>query len=345
MAQCLYPIVVPKYKNVTIRGYPVKTIVGRIGVPCGKCLNCRRRKQNEWAYRCMAEVQYSETTAFICLTYDDHHLVSSPLGIPTLVPRHLTQFVKNLRYRLPKLRFFACGEYGDVFSRPHYHLLLFLKDKVDHDEVKNAVKLCWKHGNIDYQPDVTAGNAKYCAKYSMKRIGFDYGDVVPPFARMSRRPGIGADFIDDLPVDNLRKFDQWILHDYQGTPYPIPRYYKPHIWSQQECDVHNLLLDRLRGNLDLVEDFYFDSSNGANRFKTELNIIQSVENRFSKSLRVEMYPFSKKKVEPSVAPWYRPYQLDDLHCDETFLNFDYESNRQKILESSGLDGWNENVDF
>jgi hypothetical protein len=45
------------------------------------------------------------------------------------VKRDLQLFFKRLRKAYPdvKLRYFACGKYGEQFARPHYHVILFGK--------------------------------------------------------------------------------------------------------------------------------------------------------------------------------------------------------------------------
>ena len=41
-------------------------------------------------------------------------------------------FIKRLRARVgAPIRYFACGEYGDKFSRPHYHVIFFTDGGVD----------------------------------------------------------------------------------------------------------------------------------------------------------------------------------------------------------------------
>jgi hypothetical protein len=46
---------------------------------------------------------------------------------------HFQKFMKRLRDRIKplKIRFFHCGEYGDLTRRPHYHALIFGYDFPD----------------------------------------------------------------------------------------------------------------------------------------------------------------------------------------------------------------------
>lgn len=287
---CWYPITVSRHNNYKGSDGLVYThVYGKMKVPCGRCPACRRRKQNEWAYRMLEESKYSRLTAFVTLTYGDDYLPFSDLGVPTLFPDHLKKFFKDLRYRIGSFRYFACGEYGDKFDRPHYHFILFYNGDCSSQDIESYISRCWFYGHIKFQTPITAGRAKYCAKYSMKQVGFDYGDVVPPFARMSRRPGIGKLFLDHLNFNKFRLLDQWFVHDYQGTPYNLPRYYKEQVYSKDEIYQHSLLLEKLKNSE--LDNRIRESDNF---FKFESNRIQNLERLFIKHLKMENYGFRYK---------------------------------------------------
>ena len=93
-----------------------------LDVPCGHCLACRIARTREWTVRLLHESEFWEDTIFVTLTYDDEHLPSDR----SLVPRDLTLFFKRLRKDLGdrKIKYYACGEYGDTFGRPHYHAII-----------------------------------------------------------------------------------------------------------------------------------------------------------------------------------------------------------------------------
>lgn len=325
MAPCPFPFTVVRY----IDGYatsksgakvPVKVFAGRIAVPCGKCVACRRRKQNEWAFRCLSEDRYSVSSFFIGLSYDDDNLPISGLGEPTLVKQHLSKHIKYLRKDLGELKFFGCGEYGDTFGRPHYHYLLFLKSNIDHESVKKAVQKRWPYGFVDVNDGITPANAKYCAKYALKQVGFDYKDCVPPFALMSRRPGIGAQFRKDLPKDELRRRQQWHIHDQAGTPYVLPRYYRPYVYTDNEAYEHSLELMRVMRVKEDFEHGEFYQMTGlpdyASFAKHSQDLIFSREKEFIKQLKKEQYGF---KFDPK-SRWKtvvrQKRSSDDFKTDE-----------------------------
>ena len=123
-------------------------------VNCRKCLECRQKRANEWAVRCMAEAHNYEHNAFITLTYEKNPI--------TLQKRDLQLFFKRLRKALlgVKIKYFAVGEYGTQRWRPHYHAIIFGYDFPD--------KYLWsksKRGNVIYRSNLlekvwTFGNSQ-----------------------------------------------------------------------------------------------------------------------------------------------------------------------------------------
>lgn len=287
---------------------------GKMPVPCNRCPACRRRKQNEWAFRIMEEAKVSRSTFFVTLTYDDDNLVYSDTNIPTLDKERVHKLTKDLRYRIGSYRYFLCGEYGDDFDRPHYHICLFVNSDETLEDLDRIFSQVWKDGFHQIKAGIPAARAKYCAKYALKQIGFDYQGAVPPFARMSRRPGIGKSFLDPGTMERFHRLNLWTVHDYQGTPYPLPRYYREQIFSHDERELHNLEQERVR--------FYQEDANVSNLGFTDYHefsaytreMIVNRERLFIKHLQKENYGF---KWKPTNRPDKR-YRSDgsDLISDE-----------------------------
>lgn len=201
-------------------------------VPCGKCLNCRIAHSREWATRCVHESTLYEKNVFVGLSYNDEHLPANK----SLVPDHLRLFIKNFRRSLypRKIKYFGCGEYGDIRDRPHYHIIMF---NVGHDDFDSFVNTYgkkyyttpyWKKGFVDVG-FVSYHSARYVADYVFKKytgkLGqhfYDKTGRVVPFQVCSQ--GIGkqyclnhADFFRKALLCEIGKDS--IVTD-------IPRYYK-----------------------------------------------------------------------------------------------------------------------
>lgn len=113
-------------------------------------------------------------------------------------------------------RFYAVGEYGDATFRPHYHAALFnfphcLRGSTNHYRedcctICTLVRDTWQHGRIQVDP-LTDDNAAYCAGYVTKKLTDSKDDRLdgrfPEFARQSRRPGIGGDFMHEVASELL----------------------------------------------------------------------------------------------------------------------------------------------
>lgn len=123
----------------------------------------------------MHEAKLYEKTSFVTLTYDDKKQKALSLD-----KRHLQLFMKSLRRKTPKLKFFACGEYGDKLGRPHYHLALFGEDfrqdrYIWRNEKGNTLyrspllEQAWKRGNSEIG-NLTQESAMYIASYVTKKI-------------------------------------------------------------------------------------------------------------------------------------------------------------------------------
>lgn len=183
-------------------------------LPCGKCLGCRADQSLTWAIRCYHEsLEYSQCS-FLTLTYAD--------PCPSdLRPEDLRNFWKRLR-KVYKIRYFACGEYGGLTHRPHYHALVFGKDFLE-----GSVRHCtgtfyhpeldrfWGHGFVDVG-SVEFASILYVAGYASKKIGDE-----DTFIRMSRNPPLGKKFFDRYS-DDLRRIGSVVI---EGVKYPIPKRY------------------------------------------------------------------------------------------------------------------------
>lgn len=183
---------------------------GRKAYPCGQCLPCRINKKREWMHRIILEASMHSDNSFLTLTYADEHL---PEGA-SLVPRHLTLFVKRLRKSIQDqrtIRFFGVGEYGEKTQRPHYHLAVFgypscRKGTTARDRrgrccsVCDSVQQLWHYGHT-YIGQLSPASAGYIAGYVTKKLTKPDDPRLngrhPEFTRMSLRPGIGADFMDE----------------------------------------------------------------------------------------------------------------------------------------------------
>jgi hypothetical protein len=137
-----------------------------------------------------------------------------------------------------------CGEYGDVNSRPHYHVLVFGFYPVDRVYYRTSsagfkaytsefLDSVWRFGRV-YVGDVSFESAAYVARYVLKKVGSDgikreilnveTGEVVSrlhEYGRMSRRPAIGRDWFNLFATD-VFPHDRVMVRDRKVG---VPKYY------------------------------------------------------------------------------------------------------------------------
>lgn len=242
--KCLKPITLPRRSPGQILS---------MTVPCGKCLQCRIQKRKEWQLRMLHELDDWETASFVTLTYNDYYLpfpepymisgkgektqYSKPIGPitpywPTLKKNHLQKFLKRLRKNYDtKIKYFACGEYGENNQRPHYHLILYGLGLSG--DARTHVMACWPF--CDWQnPAIAQGSfglvepesVGYVAGYIDKKYSGEIGLLAyeslgrePPFRLGSQ--GLGKNYID-------KNIQQMLDNGYvtlRGKKRSIPRYY------------------------------------------------------------------------------------------------------------------------
>lgn len=233
-------------------------------IPCGQCIGCRIDRSKQWALRCVLEAKLYEANCFITLTYSDENLPANG----SLSVRDWQLFMKRLkiayswlepgkgkrkRRKYPQIRFYQAGEYGTQFGRPHYHACLFgfdFPDKKFKRYNRNGDKIyesdtltrVWGNGMCEIGA-VTPQSAAYVARYIMKKITGDdavayYDGRKPEFTTMSRRPGIGAGWLDKFQMDVFPK--GYVVHD--GRKHRVPRFFD----SVYEID-HPNEMQRLKG--------------------------------------------------------------------------------------------------
>lgn len=222
MAKCIYPITIGD--NTGMKKYKV--------VPCGKCEACKRRRQASWSFRLLNETRHSFSAAFLTLTYRDEELTHGEL-FPTLVKRDLQLFLKRLRKAQAKesdlkLKYYACGEYGERTFRPHYHMILF--NLVPHMLFDGILSDIWKLGHVQVDP-CNIKTIQYTSKYVMKSNKKPTG-VEPEFSLMSK--GLGKNFLTDA-VQKYYKENQipYVVWK-DGQKMTMPRYYKERIFTEEE---------------------------------------------------------------------------------------------------------------
>lgn len=239
-------------------------------VPCGNCIGCRMDYSKMWMARITHESTKYANNAFLTLTYNPEHLPYKQTvdketgelkeGNP-LVKKHIVDFVKRLRYYYDKerpgekIRFYACGEYGTKYGRPHYHMAIFNYDSTCWGDIKlrgnnhqgdalwssEKLEQIWGKGFVTIG-DLTPQSAAYIARYMLKKqkgkekkYYYEKEGIIQEYTTMSRMPGIGLDWYEQ------HKEEIWLrdcIYVPQRNKAPlkikVPRYYNKQLEKEDE---------------------------------------------------------------------------------------------------------------
>lgn len=222
-------------------------------LPCGGCIGCKIDRSRDWATRCMHEAQMHSHNMFLTLTYADEHLPPD-YGVHVRVWQ---LFMKRLRKSLGvnKLRFFACGEYGDKSQRPHYHALIFgyqFPDLVTYalnrgNKIYTSKSLdkVWPYG-LATIGDVNYQTAAYVARYVMKKQNGDGDNAIAYYTRrhpvtglihqvrrefcvQSRKPGLGSSWFAKYKTDVFPS--DFVIVD--GKKHSVPKFYSKKLEEEE----------------------------------------------------------------------------------------------------------------
>ncbi len=213
-----------------------------IEVPCGKCLECRKRYANDWRIRLIDELRYSTSSKnyFITFSISDEYYNDFYTNHRLAIRKFLERYRK--KYKI-SCRHWIVTELGDITNRLHFHGILF-DCKLSFDKIKPYIKRqnldytnkhlakMWKYGHV-YVGYCSFQTASYIVKYITK-AQYDDGIFFKPKVYCS--PGIGEKFTTDpLQISWHRNLpENTYLTKRGGFNYALPRYYKNKFWSALE---------------------------------------------------------------------------------------------------------------
>ena len=210
---------------------PIMLKSGQV-VPCGRCYACQLNRRTSWAFRLAVENNDSVLSRFVTLTYDDDNLPLNDFGNPTLCFDDVRKYFHTLRSHFPKgsIRYYGCGEYGDITLRPHYHFLVFVKGFYDYSCFSYWLSKCWHNGSNVSVSTVSDARINYVTKYMMKsglqNDDYDAMQIVKPRSFMSQ--GIGSSYLKYK--DMFHPLHNTFVYNNSGRKIALPRYYQERFW-------------------------------------------------------------------------------------------------------------------
>lgn len=213
------------------------------------------------------------------------------------------------------IRFFMSGEYGSKSFRPHYHYILFGLDKPDDlkpykvnfqgdmlytsksfkenvwseiDLVTNKPKVDPITGEIVTKGyvifgEVTNESAAYVARYTIKKRknmpkeDYELLGIEPEFCLMSRRPGIGSDYINDNYL-SIYETDSITVPTKNGAMSIQPPPYYDSILERLDPVLYEQIKSNRKKNAELYNDI-----TAANNPDLDLDVLYETRERVSEN--------------------------------------------------------------
>lgn len=225
---CLHPLRLrnPRYRDSDPNLYIRRPFDWDLCVPCGKCVECRKKEARDWRARLLLETDYwtkeNKKCYFVTLTLSDDYYDEFALA----PERPIRLWLENYRRIVGRsCRHFIITELGGKTSRLHYHGILFAPEL----SVKR-LKSLWRYG-FTFFGYCSYRTAKYVSKYIMKPQLF--ADWYKPKKFVS--PGLGKQYLDSDSAKqkrlNPRTDDQYIKID--GYNYSMPRYIRGKLYTDE----------------------------------------------------------------------------------------------------------------
>lgn len=272
----------------------------------------------------LESAEYQDNT-FATLTFDEEHLPEDE----SVDPKHVRKFLRTLERHSGSdrpIRYYAVGEYGGKYGRPHYHVALFdfatcYRGETDlrrkHCCVRcELVKGAWKNGSI-HLGRLEPHSAAYLGGYITKRA-VDEGDPRlqgrhPEFARMSNRPGLGAGsahyIASTILEHNIPFVPRSILHG--KTEWPLGRYIREKVSEYTEKPVAPAEVAKEMTQLfeSVISD---DGVRGAQKWwKVREKMVEAARHKAGKALLIEQRRIRKREAQQIFSVPYQSSVNDD----------------------------------
>lgn len=234
-----------------VKPYFVTTGGRTFPVPCNQCFQCKIRRVNEWVFRIRWEEENNSVSSyFVTLTYNTQHVPLTPHGFMTLHKPDVQKFFKRLRKlhspTLPPIKYFLCGEYGGVTSRPHYHAIIL---NVSHPDLFGDA---WSlHGSPigtvhigQVSGDSIAYTLKYMDKENMwsRKYRHARDDRQKEFQLQSQ--GLGKGYVTPITKDyHTSSLDRNYIMKPGGHRVSLPRYYRNMIYTDDEKEQQHYVIE------------------------------------------------------------------------------------------------------
>lgn len=266
----------PKYKANKKNGGIIPAIrderVLYVPIKCGKCMECKKQKSNEWKSRLMEDIKTNTNATFVTLTFSEDQLTKlyqehkDKLNGYALdnwtATRAVRKFLERWRKKHGKsLRHWLVTELGhNGTERIHLHGLLWSRDE------KEILKT-WGYGYVYFGTWVNEQTVNYIVKYLTKT------DPKHPNYQsiMLTSAGIGNNYTNTHNAKLNKYLNAGEMPAYitkAGTKSSLPTYWKNKLYTDEEKE--NLWIELLNKQERWVDGTKYNIENDEYEYKKAL---------------------------------------------------------------------------
>lgn len=211
-----------------------------IEVPCGRCVECRKRKARDWSIRLMEELKRDtlinnekQTPLFITLTLSDDKAAEltekyNLTDINEVAKKAVRLMLERYRKKnKTSFKHWLVTELGEKNGRLHLHGIIWLNIS------REKLEKLWSYGYIYIGEYVSPASINYITNYSLK-INKEFA-IYKPTVLCSK--GIGENYIT-TEVKKMKQFNGKYTPDYytlnDGRKVAMPKYYRNKLYTEQE---------------------------------------------------------------------------------------------------------------
>lgn len=235
----------PKYKpNKKNGGFPPKAIDDRlyfIEIPCGWCLQCKKKKAREWQIRLAEEIKRDGRARGVTFSFSDQSFRDLIYDAHTDDANTIAKLaIKRFRERWraknrQSIKHWFVTEIGGRGSeRLHIHGIIWTNEPIKEIEKR------WGYGNVKEGEKVTPRTTSYMTKYMTKGNleEKEYKAIVLP------SPGLGSGWLKSEDAKKCKYVKDGKTREYmvttKGQKVGLPDYYRKKIYTERERELLQL---------------------------------------------------------------------------------------------------------
>ena len=218
-----------------------------VSAPCGYCIECRKKKSNDWKIRITEEMNNGLKCWFVNLSFSNksiflleerfklkHKRDADANDVATLAIRlYFENIRKKLKVSLKHIFFTELGHRNS--HRIHLHGLIWNTSNFDNNTVLDVIKSKWRRGIVFIGNEASLKTVNYIVKYLLKSDCDNPGFI----SKCLCSPGIGKSYLNKPDATRNVFNDNNTNECYRyttGKKGSLPTYYRNKLYTDDERD-------------------------------------------------------------------------------------------------------------